>query len=107
MDKFSHGRYEPSGFTNNPQIRVASSVTDYIFRWLALKFLPAGDGQGRAGATSRCFPLSGPAVASRTRLAPIAPVPMDAPPCPDCGSLMIRAGSCFRCGNCGGTSGCG
>ena len=37
---------------------------------------------------------------------PGMPVDMDAPPCPDCGSMMIRAGTCFRCGNCGGTSGC-
>jgi ribonucleoside-diphosphate reductase alpha chain len=148
VDKFSHGRYEPSGFTNNPEIRVASSITDYIFRWLALKFLPAGDGPGDAASIAPASPAaaapaassaatasaaSGPSHASPgpTRHAgspeasaegprpvpvpspapaaflPMAPVPMDAPPCPDCGSLMIRAGSCFRCGNCGGTSGCG
>ena len=54
IDKFSHGRYEPSGFTTNPQIRMAKSITDYIFRWLALKFLPAGEGPGgRRGGRRR------------------------------------------------------
>ena len=111
VDKFSHGRYEPSGFTNNPQIRVASSITDYIFRWLALKFLPAAEARRPIGrqptiavAGSR---LPAPPMAPRDQAAPSRPCQMDAPPCPDCGSLMIRAGSCFRCGNCGGTSGCG
>src|SRR5581483_4964970 len=43
VNKFSHSRYEPSGITNNPEVRFAKSITDYIFRWLALKFLPAGE----------------------------------------------------------------
>src|SRR5712692_6153608 len=42
-DKFSHTRFEPSGFTGNPNIPIAKSITDYIFRWLALKFLPRED----------------------------------------------------------------
>jgi ribonucleoside-diphosphate reductase alpha chain len=123
VDKFSHGRYEPSGFTNNPQIRVASSITDYIFRWLALKF----PGQGSeppplppSAVASAILPSSrAPGAAGPDAQAPIPPMPpesprhleipmqLDAPPCPDCGSLMTRAGACYRCGNCGGTSGCG
>ena len=47
VDKFSHTRFEPSGFTDNPEIPIAKSITDYIFRWLALKFLPSEDGRGR------------------------------------------------------------
>ncbi len=39
VDKFSHTRFEPSGFTKNPEIPIAKSITDYIFRWLASKFL--------------------------------------------------------------------
>ena len=62
-------------------------------------------------ATTAEPPASGPAPAVRTGEAPgasalPAPMQLDAPPCPDCGSLMTRAGSCYRCGNCGGTSGC-
>jgi ribonucleoside-diphosphate reductase alpha chain len=107
IDKFSHSRYEPSGFTNNPQIRMAKSITDYIFRWLALKFLPAGEAQAAIGESDDAIlgtETSLPNLAA-ARL-PATPVDMDAPPCPDCGSIMIRAGTCFRCGNCGGTSGC-
>ncbi|HLP41540.1 MAG TPA: vitamin B12-dependent ribonucleotide reductase, partial [Fibrobacteria bacterium] len=107
VDKFSHGRYEPSGFTNNPKIRVASSITDYIFRWLALKFFPSDEAEAASvppnlppGLATSPPPLAAPAFLP-------APFQLDAPPCPDCGSLMIRAGSCYRCGNCGGTSGCG
>ncbi|MEO6097701.1 MAG: adenosylcobalamin-dependent ribonucleoside-diphosphate reductase [Fibrobacteria bacterium] len=102
IEKFSHSRYEPSGFTTNPQIRMAKSITDYIFRWLALKFLPAREATAVVGEGEDMNLGVEPALPD-----PFAvPLEMDAPPCPDCGSIMIRAGSCFRCGNCGGTSGC-
>ena len=52
-DKFSHTRFEPSGFTGNPDIPIAKSITDYLFRWLALKFLPSEDGAADAGRTAR------------------------------------------------------
>ena len=107
IDKFSHSRYEPSGFTNNPQIRMAKSITDYIFRWLALKFLPAGEAQAAIGEGDEALLGSeSPNPNPPAYPLPAVPVEMDAPPCPDCGSIMIRAGTCFRCGNCGGTSGC-
>jgi len=109
VDKFSHSRYEPSGFTNNPHIRIAKSITDYIFRWLALKFLPAAEAQAAiADADEGLLALEKPP-AGATGAAPTpvpAPMDMDAPPCPECGSMMMPAGSCFRCGNCGSTSGC-
>jgi ribonucleoside-diphosphate reductase alpha chain len=38
--KFAHQRFEPSGFTKNPEIRNASSITDYVFRWMAVNFVP-------------------------------------------------------------------
>ncbi|MDQ2999848.1 MAG: vitamin B12-dependent ribonucleotide reductase [Fibrobacterota bacterium] len=109
IDKFSHSRYEPSGLTNNPQIRLAKSITDYIFRWLALKFLPTDEGLAAVGEGEDAILASGTRPMAESASGPFhafAPVDMDAPPCPDCGSIMIRAGSCFRCGNCGGTSGC-
>ncbi|HKP96163.1 MAG TPA: vitamin B12-dependent ribonucleotide reductase [Fibrobacteria bacterium] len=106
IDKFSHSRYEPSGFTNNPQIRMAKSITDYIFRWLALKFLPAAEGLAAVGDGEDAILAAGSALPAFVPSSLPAPVEMDAPPCPDCGSIMIRAGACFRCGNCGGTSGC-
>jgi ribonucleoside-diphosphate reductase alpha chain len=102
IDKFSHSRYEPSGFTNNPQIRMAKSITDYIFRWLALKFLPTAEGLAAVGEGEDAILAAGePATDALPAM-----VELDAPPCPDCGSMMVRAGTCFRCGNCGGTSGC-
>jgi len=124
-DKFSHSRFEPSGWTNNPEIRYAKSITDYIFRWMALKFLPR-DAQPREDASVR--PLNGTEIEkaaevvgqfSRATAAPAAVTNFpgqaglsgveptgDAPTCPDCGAIMVRNGACYRCMNCGSTSGC-
>jgi ribonucleoside-diphosphate reductase alpha chain len=52
VDKFTHVRFEPSGFTGNPQIPIAKSIVDYVFRWMALQFLPQ-DEQPRAAARER------------------------------------------------------
>ncbi len=128
VDKFSHTRFEPSGFTKNPEIPIAKSITDYIFRWLASKFLSQEEKQA-AGVI-----LREPAPASA--LSPLAPMPAlasadagstpakpaareaeggslltfvnstDAPSCHECGSIMVRNGSCYKCTNCGSTSGC-
>jgi ribonucleoside-diphosphate reductase alpha chain len=121
VEKFSHVRFEPSGFTKNPEIPYAKSITDYIFRWLASKFLSI-EHQERVGvqtSESSLKPHSGPVlpvVAHPERLdrapePPQAPgaamrAQSDAPPCHYCGSIMIRNGSCYRCANCGTTSGC-
>jgi ribonucleoside-diphosphate reductase alpha chain len=108
-DKFSHTRFEPSGFTGNPQIPIAKSIADYIFRWLALKFLPVEEVPVAAGshqevaAASRSGPETsalGPSSA-QTFLNQA-----DAPPCHTCGAIMVRNGACYRCTNCGATSGC-
>jgi ribonucleoside-diphosphate reductase alpha chain len=117
VEKFSHVRFEPSGFTKNPEIPYAKSITDYIFRWLASKFLSAerqeAVGVQQSGSSLR--PHSGPVtpVLAPSDRAPGLPGPgpamkaqTDAPPCHYCGSIMIRNGSCYRCANCGSTSGC-
>jgi ribonucleoside-diphosphate reductase alpha chain len=114
VDKFSHVRFEPSGMTRNPEIRFAKSIVDYIFRWLATKFL-SPEAQFHAGVNGRELEENG------HRLTPTAPQPAaaaaaspfstiqnqeDAPPCSTCGSIMIRSGACYKCVNCGNTSGC-
>jgi ribonucleoside-diphosphate reductase alpha chain len=105
--KLSHMRFEPSGWSGNPKIGYAKSLMDYIARWLELKFLnneqgelfapiplsvraspPVATGKKEAGALSELVQLG------------------DAPACNFCGGLMVRSGSCYRCANCGSTSGC-
>src|ERR1051325_11376012 len=131
VDKFSHAGFEPSGMTKNPEVRFAKSIVDYIFRWMATKFLSA-EAQYRAGVNidepgkssegvrdqvSGVRP--GPGVRSEASVTISAPKPEskpssfaaiqnqeDAPPCSTCGSIMIRSGSCYKCTNCGTTSGC-
>jgi ribonucleoside-diphosphate reductase alpha chain len=108
VDKFSHMRFEPAGVTGNPQIPLAKSVCDYIFRWLGLKFLPEGERpfDPSQGETTSSASLGDPSTA-----VPHAPeasfvAQADAPPCAACGSIMTRSGACYRCENCGSTSGC-
>jgi ribonucleoside-diphosphate reductase alpha chain len=123
VDKFANTRFEPSGFTGNPDIPYARSILDYIGRWLARKFIAsdyfaardveegvapetaaapaAPSGAPRpAEAASRQAPTTAPASA-RPRL-----TTDDAPSCPDCGMLMTPNGNCYKCANCGSTSGC-
>ncbi|MCC6334005.1 MAG: vitamin B12-dependent ribonucleotide reductase [Myxococcales bacterium] len=117
VDKFSHTRYEPAGFTNNPDLPIAKSLTDYIFRWLALKFLP------QEGAAESLMEAEAKAIA-RTPAPKPSPVVVadkgaelsamkaaflnqaDAPPCPVCGTITVRNGACYKCHNCGATTGC-
>jgi ribonucleoside-diphosphate reductase alpha chain len=125
VDKFSHVRFEPSGMTRNPEIRFAKSIVDYIFRWLASKFL-SPEAQFHAGVNGRDLDeIRGAAVAPAAAPAAVAdpppatPAPAqgsasystiqnqeDAPPCSTCGAIMIRSGACYKCSNCGNTSGC-
>ena len=106
VDKFAHTRYEPSGFTGNKEIPIAKSITDYIFRWMALKFM-------KHEAPVVAADLSSAAMASRTetsgredREKSVFSNQADAPACSDCGSIMVRSGTCYKCVNCGTTSGC-
>ena len=118
VDKFSHTRFEPSGFTSNPQVPYAKSIMDYIFRYLASKFLPAEEAKA-LGVQVEEPPLTNLSVSAPPRVAgtPTTAVPAkkgalvdiedrDAPVCFECGSLMVRNGACYRCLNCGSTSGC-
>jgi ribonucleoside-diphosphate reductase alpha chain len=115
VEKFSHVRFEPSGFTKNSEIPYAKSITDYIFRWLASKFLSAEhqEAVGVRTTDASLKPASAPAIAhgsgTHSGDAPSAgafKAQTDAPSCHYCGSIMVRNGSCYRCANCGSTSGC-
>ncbi len=127
--KFAHSRFEPAGYTTNPEIPIAKSIVDYIFRWLAARFLSAED-RDALGIISRreetVSALDEAAVTPTERLtvsAEAATAPRqvsakqlaaeltfrnqeDAPSCSDCGALMVRNGACYKCMNCGSTSGC-
>lgn len=139
VNKFVHMRFEPSGFTNNPNIRIAKSIVDYIFRWMSMKFLSTDD-QIAVGvnmttppavelAPSAVSPLPSAEVAdlqptifssasgSAAAMSPgTAPAKAgltstfnntaDAPACDTCGSMMVRNAACYKCLNCGSTSGC-
>jgi ribonucleoside-diphosphate reductase alpha chain len=103
VDKFAHVRFEPSGWTGNPSVPYAKSIMDYIFRWLGAKFLGPEYAVTEAGETSTLRPTE----ADPQQVLPFAAaVTSDAPLCAECGSIMTRNGSCYKCGNCGGTSGC-
>jgi ribonucleoside-diphosphate reductase alpha chain len=112
VEKFSHVRFEPSGFTKNTEIPYAKSITDYIFRYLASKFLSADQQEAvgvQAGETSLKPQPTGPVAVPQAapRKEPMAfRSQADAPSCHYCGSIMTRNGSCYRCANCGSTSGC-
>jgi ribonucleoside-diphosphate reductase alpha chain len=166
--KFIHTRFEPSGFTNNPAIPIAKSVMDYIFRWLALKFMPAEEHglsdvsdsedqvaevttappaenrktvettaappKSNGNGSSKADTTRGPAASVSRSVSTQGATPgghmlekeaenfvmtiadqkesasglieTDAPPCPECGAITTRSGSCYRCNNCGATTGC-
>ncbi len=120
VDKYSHTRFEPSGFTQNPEIPFAKSVTDYVFRWLGLNF-PTGESAGveeddlsddlildqpavRPTGTERVVPIRGGSANEPRRT---STGQEDAPPCMNCGAIMVRAGACYACSSCGETGGCG
>ncbi|MBN2339909.1 MAG: vitamin B12-dependent ribonucleotide reductase [Deltaproteobacteria bacterium] len=118
VDKFSHTRFEPSGITRNPEIPIAKSIMDYIFRWMNLRFLkPMAEGFPSIIPGLTSIPPA-PAVTADSASSTVSSIPpapqtmvgfqaeVDAPPCPECGSIMVRNGSCHRCINCGSTSGC-
>ncbi len=113
VDKFSHVRFEPSGFTKNPDIPFAKSLIDYIFRFLGSRFLsPEQRSQMGIVLTPEAAPAdSGSATHTEHSHAPAVAAlgfspQADAPSCHDCGAIMVRNGSCYKCMNCGATSGC-
>ncbi len=107
VDKFTHMRFEPSGFTNNPEIPIAKSIVDYVFRWLASKFLNAEEHESvgivrRDAASEKRVDEPG----NETHTPVTFLQQQDSPSCADCGSIMVRNGTCYKCLNCGSTSGC-
>jgi ribonucleoside-diphosphate reductase alpha chain len=130
-EKFAHTRFEPSGWSSNPDIGFAKSIMDYIFRWLQLRFMtgqqqflfenlrpkPAAAPEGVGDLNGSTGAGSGGSLTPETRdLRPGSPhaadalsslIDMgDAPSCHVCGSIMVRNGSCYKCMSCGSTSGC-
>jgi ribonucleoside-diphosphate reductase alpha chain len=121
-EKFAHTRFEPSGWSNNPDIGFAKSIMDYIFRWLQMRFL--------TGQQQFLFENLRPRISGTPQVEPTAEAPPaenrdlrtgsvhaadalsnivdlgDAPSCHVCGAIMTRNGSCYRCMSCGSTSGC-
>ena len=114
VEKFSHTRFEPSGFTNNPEIPIAKSTTDYVFRFLGNRFLKGepevADEQEAQTSVTGLTPLRVAVAGGSGARVPATPYGIvnqaDAPSCCDCGSIMVRSGACYKCPNCGSTSGC-
>lgn len=101
-DKFSHTRFDPSGWTTVKEIGYAQSLMDYIGRYLALKFFPASS-PPQTGAEGNQTAVPAPASLSSDGLAHDE---ADAPACKECGRIMTRNGQCYKCSNCGWTNGC-
>ncbi len=133
---FSHMRFEPMGRTENRDIPMAQSIIDYVFRWLASRYMspeeayeigvmtpeikaalaagqyplpingavaPIAGGSGAGDAHAQGRTVDAVPLAFRS---PRANGHDDAPACAICGWIMIRSGTCYRCENCGSTSGC-
>lgn len=117
--KFKDLRFEPSGFTSNEAIPMAKSIIDYIFRFLGQRFLNDQDKEEVFGLVAPTMPIddftnsASPLVAALTSqpssLPVVATVAMEvvteATVCGECGTIMVKAGSCFSCPNCFSTTG--
>src|SRR5256886_2392893 len=136
VEKFGHMRFEPAGWTGNPEIGFAKSIVDYVFRWLGNRFLSeperaalglvrtteVADATPQLELLNRVVQLATPEVPEANGIkngnghatAPVSDAPTyrrlnstpDAPPCPRCGWLTVRSGTCHKCENCGETTGC-
>jgi ribonucleoside-diphosphate reductase alpha chain len=134
VKKFAHQRFEPSGFTKNPDIRQASSIIDYVFRWMGCQFVKGYRESTAPKAPQAELPLPGlPEIDRASMNHPVPELPisedtttitlksgsyvqatvtssfvnqMDAPACPSCGSMTVRNGACYKCLNCGESLGC-
>ncbi|MSR42837.1 MAG: vitamin B12-dependent ribonucleotide reductase [Pedosphaera sp.] len=130
--KFAHQRFEPSGFTKNPEIRNASSIIDYVFRWMALQFVSGYREASQPNQPELQMPglleemkkrvnrpvrelareddpasLLKPFVPGQSRAKSSTFVnQLDAPTCPNCGHVTVRNGACYKCHNCGESLGC-
>ena len=127
VEKFAHMRFEPSGWTGNSELGFAKSIVDYVFRWLGYRFLSTDDKMAiglvrtseivdpapQLELLSKAVSMAAPAEPAEVRAwsePAYAPRRMnstpDAPPCPRCGWLTVRNGTCHKCENCGETTGC-
>jgi ribonucleoside-diphosphate reductase alpha chain len=114
VDKFCNSRFEPSGYTGNPDIRYAKSIVDYIGRWLGGKFISsdyldnnaAGSDEQAGGDIAASAPAAVAVMRAADPEARLRAAIEDAPYCSECGMLMTPNGSCYKCSNCGSTSGC-
>jgi ribonucleoside-diphosphate reductase alpha chain len=114
VDKFSRTRFEPSGWSGHESIGHASSVLDYIARWLEMKFMTEGSLAARPSQDVGQVHLDVITTAEQAREAATllkqrytsAVTDNDAPLCHECGTVMVRSGACHKCSNCGATSGC-
>jgi len=108
VDKFTHVRFEPSGFTGNQEIPIAKSIVDYVFRWLARRYLPMEEHPADPATllTENGFEAESKGDSLKAREHAVFIAQADAPPCHECGSIMVRNGACYACANCGATSGC-
>ncbi len=115
--KFSHQRFEPSGFTKNPEIKNASSIIDYVFRWLELQFVEKEPETITGTETPSTLQVKWDGGALVDEKVTIVKSPnnlssftshfqLDAPTCPGCGHVAVRNGSCYKCLNCGESLGC-
>jgi len=121
VGKFSHTRFEPSGFTNNREIPIAKSVMDYVFRYLGNRYVASevvvtdegGESTGGLVIADEAATVPKAVVAGGRGETGVDDGPVaafvnqaDAPPCVDCGEIMVRNGACYKCLCCGTTSGC-
>ena len=123
VSKFSHMRFEPSGLTNDADIRTAKSLVDYIFRWMGKRFLTTDQQEEvgiltpevRARLTQAYNALEGRTTPAEVEATAESPAPgqtalfnswEDAAECARCGGRMVRTGSCYTCRDCGTNTGC-
>jgi ribonucleoside-diphosphate reductase alpha chain len=122
VSKFAHMRFEPSGMTNDPDIRVAKSIVDYVFRWMGKRFLDVDKQQElgimspevKARLAQAHSVLEGNGDLAEADDAPASPPGQtalfnafeDAVECAKCGGRMVRTGSCYTCRDCGQNTGC-
>jgi ribonucleoside-diphosphate reductase alpha chain len=118
VSKFAHMRFEPSGATNDPDIRVAKSIVDYVFRWMGKKFLTV-DQQEEIGILSpevrarmaQAYAMGAPELPTLDHPTPgqtaLFNAHEDSVECARCGGRMVRAGTCYTCRDCGTSTGCG
>jgi ribonucleoside-diphosphate reductase alpha chain len=109
--KFKDMRFEPSGFTSSEEVPMAKSIIDYIFRFLGQRFLNEtekeeifGSSAGMGSAPSSVVPIATFVSTSSLTVPNLVAAATEAMVC-ECGSIMVKAGSCYSCPNCFSTTG--